>query len=117
MADRPWKRFERQANGLIGGRRFLGQLRRGAGCEGPTVVAQCKYVRHLSPGDRPAERKSIATDDYSEGTVSDDAARASQAQDRRSGLMKRLQGKVAIVTAAAGRLPDVSLVSLTGATN
>jgi hypothetical protein len=48
MADRPWKRFEREAAALIGARRFWANSGEALDCEGPTALAQCKYVRRMS---------------------------------------------------------------------
>jgi hypothetical protein len=46
--DPPWKKFERMAAALIGGKRFWSNSGEALDCEGPTAVAQCKYVRTLS---------------------------------------------------------------------
>jgi hypothetical protein len=43
-----WKQFERDAAALIGGRRYWSNSGAALDCEGPTCVAQCKYVRTLS---------------------------------------------------------------------
>lgn len=48
MADKPWKLFEREAGALIGGRRYWANSGEALDCEGPTTVAQCKYVRMMS---------------------------------------------------------------------
>jgi len=50
MVDRPWKRAERQAAALFGGRRYPANT---GGCvdeEGPTMIAQVKHRRTLSLG-------------------------------------------------------------------
>ena len=47
MANKPWKKFEREAGALIGGKRFWSNSGEALDCEGPTTVAQCKYVMHL----------------------------------------------------------------------
>ena len=48
---KPWKDFEREAGALIGGRRYWANSGEALDCEGPTTVAQCKYVRQLSLGE------------------------------------------------------------------
>ena len=48
MSDKPWKAFEREAAALISGRRFWANSGEALDCEGPTAVAQCKYVRTMS---------------------------------------------------------------------
>jgi hypothetical protein len=48
MSNPGWKKFERTVGALIGGRRFWANSGEALDCEGPTTVAQCKYVRSMS---------------------------------------------------------------------
>lgn len=48
MPKTRWKAFEREAGALIGGRRYWANSGEALDCEGPTAVAQCKYVQRMS---------------------------------------------------------------------
>lgn len=48
MADKGWKKFEREIGAAIGGKRFWANSGEEIDAEGPLFVAQCKLVRSLS---------------------------------------------------------------------
>lgn len=48
MGNPPWKKFEREAAALFGGRRFWANAGEQLDFEGPSAVGQCKLVKSLS---------------------------------------------------------------------
>lgn len=48
MADKPWKKFEREMGKLLGGTRFWANSGESVDCEGPVFLAQCKHVKSMS---------------------------------------------------------------------
>jgi hypothetical protein len=94
VADRPWKRHERQAAGLIGGRRHPANTGGRVDAESPWAVAQCKHVRRLSL----AELEALAVEAERQGTA-------------------RQKAGLVVVKRRAGRgQPTPTLVAMTAAT-